>query len=310
MKYKDGSAFRRALEDRLRNRSLTTGEPLMRLRKMVAFDRMLARLIVASPELWVLKGGYALQLRIGARARTTKDVDLLLQQSSDKAHSALIDAASTDLKDWFSFEVGQAIHTDLGDQPGSFRYPVHSLLDRRTFERFRVDVGTGDPMLVAPENLTGPPLLEFAGITPTTFPSYPVPQHLAEKIHAYTREYGTRENTRVKDLIDILLIAMTSELESSDLTRAVSLVFKARATHKVPDQLPDPPPAWSRSFPRLRRELELPWGDLKDAMIAARQFLDPALKEDQMEMAVRQISGNEFVEYLPEKIRAIASVRA
>ena len=44
MRYKTAVAFRRALEERLRQQSLEGGQPLARLRKMVAFDRFLARL--------------------------------------------------------------------------------------------------------------------------------------------------------------------------------------------------------------------------------------------------------------------------
>jgi len=65
MKYATGSAFRRALETRLRTLSQREGVPLARLRKLVAFDRLLARLLQAEPETWVLKGGLALQLRLG-----------------------------------------------------------------------------------------------------------------------------------------------------------------------------------------------------------------------------------------------------
>jgi hypothetical protein len=72
--YKTGAAFRRALEDQLRNRALSTGAPLVRLRKMVAFDRILARLQATYPSAWLLKGGYALQLRFGDRSRTTRDL--------------------------------------------------------------------------------------------------------------------------------------------------------------------------------------------------------------------------------------------
>jgi hypothetical protein len=77
MKYQSGGAFRRALEDRLRAQGLASGVALVRLRKMVAFDRFLARLMLSQPDAWVLKGGLALQLRLGERARTTKDVDVL-----------------------------------------------------------------------------------------------------------------------------------------------------------------------------------------------------------------------------------------
>ena len=50
MKYQSGGAFRRALEDRLRAQSLKSGVALVRLRKMVAFDRFVARLMLAQPD--------------------------------------------------------------------------------------------------------------------------------------------------------------------------------------------------------------------------------------------------------------------
>jgi hypothetical protein len=245
----------------------------------VAFDRFLARLAAANPDIWVLKGGYALQLRIGERARTTKDIDLLMQHATVAVHDALSEAAFVDMEDWFSFDVGRAVRTDLGDQPGVSRYPAHALLDGRIFERFHVDIGVGDSIVTAPERLTSPPIMEFAGIEPTTFPSYPVSQHLAEKIHAYTRSHGTRSNTRVRDLVDILLIAMTSKLISDELMRALRLTFATRATHEMPNQLPDPPSEWARTFPRLQKELKLPWKDLVEAIRAARLFVEPVLQE-------------------------------
>ena len=50
MRYQTATAFRRALEERLRQESLEAGQPLTRLRKMVAFDRFLARLGKKGPE--------------------------------------------------------------------------------------------------------------------------------------------------------------------------------------------------------------------------------------------------------------------
>ena len=75
MKYKTSAAFRRALEEGFRQQSLEGGQPLTRLRKIVAFDRFLARLAKKEPEAWIVQGGFALQLRLGTRARTTKDID-------------------------------------------------------------------------------------------------------------------------------------------------------------------------------------------------------------------------------------------
>jgi len=77
VRYKTGAAFRQALGTRIKSISKESGMPLNRLRKLVAFDRFLARLVHDQPDDWVLKGGFALQLRLGERARTTKDIDLL-----------------------------------------------------------------------------------------------------------------------------------------------------------------------------------------------------------------------------------------
>jgi len=54
MKYNSGSAFRQSLEERLRRQSMETGIPLLRLRKMAAFERFLARLLAAQPQTFLL----------------------------------------------------------------------------------------------------------------------------------------------------------------------------------------------------------------------------------------------------------------
>jgi len=53
VKYQTAAAFRMALERRLLERPQTSGMGLARLRKLVAFERLLARLVaVASHRLW------------------------------------------------------------------------------------------------------------------------------------------------------------------------------------------------------------------------------------------------------------------
>jgi predicted nucleotidyltransferase component of viral defense system len=71
-------AFRQALETRLMTQSKATGVDLGRLRRQVAFERLLARLAEgqAGTPSWVLKGGFALEVRLGNVSRTTRDLDL------------------------------------------------------------------------------------------------------------------------------------------------------------------------------------------------------------------------------------------
>ena len=281
MKYRSGSAFRRALEDRLRSQSRSGGLPLFRLRKLVVFDRFLARLNVTSPDAWVLKGGFALQLHFGVRSRTTKDIDLLMRNSSSPAWDMLRQAGATDLGDWFAFEIGRPQAESLDDHGGQ-RFPVHSLLDSRTFESFHVDVGTGDPILEPPEVLNTTDILAFADIDPVPFPTYPLTQQIAEKLHAYTRKYEGTESTRVRDLVDILLIAVRSTFDAGKLSAAIHATFEARATHTLPAQLPEPPSKWEPPFRRSADELGLPWNDLDEGAEAARGFIDPLLRDDRI----------------------------
>lgn len=71
MRYRDAVAFRQALEQRLKA-SAGDGPRLSRDRKRVAFDRLLVRLAAAAPDQWLLKGGFALDLRLAERARATR----------------------------------------------------------------------------------------------------------------------------------------------------------------------------------------------------------------------------------------------
>lgn len=274
MKYTNGAAFRRALEHRLRHTSLPAGVSLVRLRKMVAFDRFLARLIQSSPNEWVLKGGLALQLRLEEGARTTKDIDLLDLANQEDIHSALLTAGALDLEDWFMFEVARSVKPSVEDF-GGIRFRVRSLLDGRIFEEFHLDIGVGDPIVGTIEYLVTPALLEFAGIQPTVVPCYPITQQIAEKVHALTRFHPSGEGSRVKDLVDILLMAELSEIDGELLVQALQATFDARQTHSLPAVFPDVPEGWTISFRKIADEVDLSYRSLEDASNAVKMFLNP-----------------------------------
>lgn len=279
MKYNDGSAFRRALEDRLRARSLQTGMPLTRLRKMVAFDRFLARLVKNQPGQWVLKGGLALQLRLGVSSRATKDIDLLLLDGGQDISTALRYAGAIELGDWFSFEVGNA-EAGMVEPAAGKRYPLRAILDSRPFETFHLDVGVGDIVIEPPDQLVTPDLLTFADISPTIIPCYPITQQIAEKLHAYTRLHVSGESSRAKDFVDMILLAGMAEIRGDQLRQAIEATFSQRGTHPLPNQLPPPPRNWSTTYRKLAVETGVEYAALNDAFLALQRFLDPLLTTD------------------------------
>ncbi|MFZ1402146.1 MAG: nucleotidyl transferase AbiEii/AbiGii toxin family protein [Anaerolineae bacterium] len=128
MNYQTGYAFRRALEARLLKQSTEGSLSLVRLRKLIAFDRFLARLLAVQPDGWLLMGGLALQLRLGQRARTTKDVDVLLRLPRPEIGPTLLRAANLDLGDWFSFMVQRDPTPLPGLADGGWRFFVNARL--------------------------------------------------------------------------------------------------------------------------------------------------------------------------------------
>jgi hypothetical protein len=150
-RYETPVALRRALEDRFMALAAKTGDDIQRLRRQAAFDRLLCRLFQNEKSPWLLKGGYAMELRIRA-ARTTRDIDLALRESAvtpkewnvEVVTAMLRQAAAINLADGFEFTIGEAAH-DLDAAPyGGARFTVLAQMAGRQFAQFHVDVSSGD----------------------------------------------------------------------------------------------------------------------------------------------------------------------
>jgi hypothetical protein len=74
-----------------------------------------------------------------------------------------------------------------------------------------------------------------------------------------------RDTTRVKDLVDLVLLVHSGLLEAAQVRQALQETFRLRATHPLTVELPKPPAAWSESFAALASELGLPVQDLEQA---------------------------------------------
>ncbi|HEY3716493.1 MAG TPA: nucleotidyl transferase AbiEii/AbiGii toxin family protein [Jatrophihabitantaceae bacterium] len=208
LRYEQPQALRRALEDRLKTQAQASGLPLDRLRKEAAFERLLARLAATTPYgNWALKGGLAMLARAGARARATADAGTTWRGQIDQLSATLERAAASDLADHFRFLIGtpNALRGEGPDR--GLRFPIESRLAGRTFEPIRLDgnISPNDPRPI--EELRLRNHFAFAGLPDVVVSAIGAPQQLAEKLHAYTRDYGAADNTRAKDLYDMLIIA-------------------------------------------------------------------------------------------------------
>jgi hypothetical protein len=295
--YSTAGAFRKALEDRIKRIAHEEKVDVNRLRRQVAFDRLLARLFLPDEASWVLKGGYALEL-VFDKARATIDIDLTLPglgatdgETNDIIREMLQQAAGTSLDDWFEFTVAAPI-MDLDAAPyGGARFPVEARMDARIFARFHLDVGVGDVVLQPVDLVECRDWLAFAGIARPSVRIIPREQQFAEKLHAYTLPRNT-PNSRVKDLVDLALLVRAGELKSSIVNAAIDATFGRRATHAVPGHLNPPPAEWLNQFAELSESC-LAGASMGDAFEMVRSFCEH-LAESEVQRALDRVSKAAF----------------
>lgn len=259
MTYETPQALRMALEQRLLSQSQTGGVNLDRLRRRVLFERIISRLQAAEPGRWVLKGGMALEVRLRDRARLTKDIDLGLRDDAADAEGLrerLIDALGADVDDdrftLLAGPVKRLAADDGGDV--TWRVKVAAELAGRPFGGVQVDISPRTHELEATDFLPLPNSLAFAGIAAPLVEIIDVNRHAAEKFHGMLRDRGDRENTRVRDLVDLVILSEHDLLEVSALAAAVREVWRERDSASPPASLPALPSGWPDRYDKLAAE--------------------------------------------------------
>ena len=253
--YATETAFRRALEDRL--------------------------FAIPNPP-WLLKGGYAIELRLRAEARSTKDLDLALTDSGvvmtdagadwERLRDRLQDAVNTAASDWFAYRIGRATGELIGAPMKGARYPVECRLDGRRFVNFHLDVSAGDYVPEEAEWVEGHSLLDFAGIPPARVALLPSAQQFAEKVHAFTRPRMHGDNSRVRDLVDMALLIRSGLADRQEISEAIRKTFTTYGTHSIPDRLPSPPDEWQPVYDEIVKSTQLPLPDMLGAFALLDEY--------------------------------------
>lgn len=230
------AALRASLDARLILVAREQGVDVNRLRRHLTFQRMLRRLASDGP--WVLKGGFLLEARLGARARATRDLDLASTGTftANELRDAVIEALLVDVDgDGFVFRTsGVRGHAAADDGPG-LHLSVSADLAGRPFATVRLDV------VSRPEEIAGgvaplvlPEVLVVEGWPPVMVDAVDPGQHTAEKFHALSEvDAHPRPSTRTKDLLDLVLLIDSGVLDEPRAADRLLAVFAAR-DHSAP----------------------------------------------------------------------------
>lgn len=298
MEYASSAAFRTGLEARLLNQSREAGIDLGRLRRRVVFERLLARLARSAEAGWVLKGGMALEIRMGDRARATKDLDLALRGISPEGAASvwiretLVETLASDPdSDGFEFRIldDRPIMPKEAGQDG-WRFRIDARLAGKTFDKVRIDVAPGFEESAGVDRLRLPSVLSFAGIDPIEVDAIDRREHFAEKLHALTRPRD-RPNTRVKDLADLMLLIDDGLAADAALRRVVERVFASAGTHELTTVIEEPPEFWDAPFAQLAADLALSVSSLEEGLHSLRAFWATVLTTSTATTVVRNLDG-------------------
>lgn len=252
----------------------TDGVAPARLRRWVSFMVIASMLDGArtetGEELFVLKGGVAIELRFALRARATRDYDAAFRGDRDDALRHL----DRVLRAGYAEFTGTRGEVEPVGPTGALRTEISLAYRGRPWSTTPLELAPDERGATGvPERLPSLSLEEF-GIHPVPEIScLPVTFQIAQKLHAVTTTFtdGTT-NDRFRDLLDLQLLA---PLVADDLTAvrdACVAVFAQRARHAWPPVLAVPE-HWADEYARLAELTAFPVTDVDEAAELVRQLV-------------------------------------
>ena len=206
------------------------GLAIRRVRKRVATIALIQLFNIARRDgrlpAFLVKGGRALEFRFGALARSSRDVDIVID--SDKA--MILDAAVVALRDeWSGFRF--APRKGLQEREHSYVLEIGADYNGADWTSFEVELVYG-----AVERWDDIPVvgLDRLGLEATTeIPCMTAAEQIAQKLHAVSDP----AEDRPRDLYDIYLFDTQLELDDPALFEAAVREFERRGTHAWPPEI-------------------------------------------------------------------------
>lgn len=223
--------------------------------------------------LFIVKGGTAMQLRLGIQARATRDLDVAFAGRMEDWLDRF--DAATAARTWNGFTVARKVAptqidiTAEGYRP--WRVPLQIRYEGREFGSVSLEVAI-DETAGGHHDLVEPAGIELATFSIDSLrliPCLDIPYQIAQKLHACT-EPVPNGNDRVRDVIDIwLLEALLDPIDLLAVRDACQATFRRRRRHTWPPTI-TLSASWVRDYPAL--VVDHP--DAPETIDAAVRFLE------------------------------------
>jgi hypothetical protein len=219
---------------------------------------------------FLIKGGVAMELRLGIEARATNDFDVVFRGPIRALLESLDEAFA---EPYEGFEFRRAGEPEYIGETSTQRQDIKISFHGRGWQTLTVEAarpegaGGGDPEEVLAAISVG----QFGIASPRRIAVMSVRYQIAQKLHAVTEQPSDRENTRYWDLIDLLLLRdLIADLPS--IREACLEVFDNRETHSWPPEL-RVPSAWQQPYEIEAEKLKFTPIDVHDAAAEVRAFI-------------------------------------
>lgn len=249
--------------------------------QMEYFNRFLSRIFSEGEEsAWVLKGGTGMLARIPS-TRATRDIDLDRQNATlDQALAELKRLAAIDLNDHFRFEYlnhETSMAADVQPYTDAYRVTFNTFVGATRKNALKIDlvvgsVTTGKVSTISPANA-----LPVSKLISNPYRIYPIVDQLADKVCATMDEYGGRPSACEKDLVDIVVCAVTQSFEGAALRFAIETERQRRQMEFF--ERFAVPSAWGRGYATLSAPVPhcKNYRTIESAVDVASALINPAL---------------------------------
>lgn len=257
--------------------SLTTDQRI----RLEHFNRFLSRVFSEGPDSeWLLKGGTGMLARVPS-TRHTRDIDLYREgYGPDEAVADLRRLAESDLGDHFRFVyTGHRAIVGGEEQPYTqgYRVDFDTYIGAQKKGGIGVDLATGAGLTAEPTVTTPANALDLPRLIGFDYRLYPVVDQIADKVCATMHRYNGRPSSREKDLVDLVVLAVTHDIDGTALATAIATETRRRRMNPIEHFVV--PAEWGAAYSKMARIV--PHCAVLDAIDAASELvanlIDPAL---------------------------------
>jgi predicted nucleotidyltransferase component of viral defense system len=272
----------RGLEQAVKEAAKQSGRPVQKVQEEFWRSRLLARIFQSSGSRFVLKGGTGLLARV-PDARKTRDLDLAVAQDcEDETALTEIEAlAKIDLLDHCRFELisSTSIQQEAAYRRGyNLKFKMH-IGTREVAAPVNIDLVIGCSP-TSPIEVLFPKNMENLPLNDVEYSLYPLVDHIADKVCAIMETHNGHESSRIKDLVDLVVIALNQSVLLERLAIAIDSESKMRGIAPIEEfAIPGEWMSYPGRYRKMTHDTAIDefYRSQNNAVELTKKFINPAL---------------------------------